>query len=147
MLRKSLKPFTFSDGTVIPPGAFIFVAGQARHMDPSIHPTPDLFNGFCSSNLEKQQENGHTSRSLGGNVSRARFKLVTTTPDYLVWGYGKHACSGRFFASLVMKLLLAHVISQYDVKLENDGDMRPEDIVVGFNRLPNPHAKVLLRKR
>lgn len=48
---------------------------------------------------------------------------------------------------MVMKLLLAHVVLKYDVKLENDGDMRPEDIVVGFNRLPNPHAKVLLRKR
>ncbi|KAF8807759.1 cytochrome P450 [Phlegmacium glaucopus] len=135
MMRKSLRRFTFSDGTVIPPGALIFAAGQARHMDPSIRPTADLFDGFSFSNLEKEQQES------------ARFKLVTTMPDYLVWGYGRHACSGRFFAALMLKLVLAHVVLRYDVKFENDEDARPEDMIVGFNRLPNPHAKVLLRKR
>jgi len=149
-MRRSLKPFIFSDGTVIPPGALIFAAGQARHMDPTKHPTPDLFDGFCFSNLEKeQQENSFRplTGNLGGTMSGARFKLVTTTPDYLVWGYGRHACSGRFFAALVLKLVLAHVVLRYDVKYENEEDVRPEDVIVGFSRLPNPHAKVLLRKR
>lgn len=143
MMRKSLKAFTFSDGTVIPRGALIFTAAQTN---PSIHPNPDLFDGFRFSNLEKEQK-GNDPRplitaNLGGSV---RFKLVTTTPDYLVWGYGRHACSGRFFAALLLKLVLAHVVLRYDVKFENGG--RPEDVIVGFNRLPNPHGKVLLRKR
>ena len=145
MMRKSLKAFTFSDGTVIPRGVLIFTAAQA---DPRIHPNPDLFDGFRFSNLEKEQQGNDrpSIANLGGSVmSRTRFKLVTTTPDYLVWGYGRHACSGRFFAALLLKLVLAHVVLQYDVKFENGG--RPEDVIVGFNRLPNPHAKVLLRKR
>ena len=144
MMRKSLKAFTFSNGTVIPRGALIFTAAQA---DPSIHPNLDLFDGFRFSDLEKEQQ-GNDPRSLtanlGGSVSGTRFKLVTTAPDYLVWGYGRHACSGRFFAALLLKLVLAHVVLRYDVKFENGG--RPEDVIVGFNRLPNPHA-VLLRKR
>lgn len=143
MMRKSLKEFTFSDGTVIPRGALIVTTAQAN---PSIHPNPDLFDGFRFSNFEKEQQ-GNDSRTLitanlGGSV---RFKLVATTPDYLVWGYGRHACSGRFFAALILKLVLAHVVLRYDVKFENGG--RPEDLIVGFNRLPNPHGKVLLRKR
>ena len=143
MMRKSLKAFTFSDGTVIPQGALIFTAARA---DPSIHPNPDLFDGFRFSNLEKEQQgNDPRPLTLGGSVGGTRFKLVTTTPDYLVWGYGRHACSGRFFAALLLKLVLAHVVLQYDVKFENGG--RPEDVIVGFNRLPNPHAEVLLRKR
>ena len=144
MMRKSLKAFTFSDGTVIPRGALIFTAARA---DPSIHSKPDLFDGFRFSNLEKEQQ-GNDPRpitDLGGGVSGTRFKLVTTTPDYLVWGYGRHACSGRFFAALLLKLVLAHVVLQYYVKFEYGG--RPEDVIVGFNRLPNPHAEVLLRKR
>jgi len=148
-MRKSLKPFTFSNGTVIPRGALIFTAAHARHMDPNMHPNPDLFDGFFFSSLEKEQQ-GNDPRppiaELGGSGSGTRFKLVTTTPDYLVWGYGRHACSGRFFAALVLKIVLAHVVLRYDVKFEK-GDVRPEDVVVGFNRFPNPHAKVLLRKR
>ena len=147
MMRKTLKAFTFSDGTVIPRGALIFAAGHARHMDPGIHPTSDAFDGFRFSNLEKeQQENGPTV-NLGGTLSGARFKLATTTPDYLVWGYGRHACSGRFFAALVLKLVLAHLVLGYDVTFEKGGGVRPADVVVGFNQLPNPHAKILLRKR
>ena len=145
MMRKSLKAFTFSDGTVIPRGALIFTAAQAN---PSIHLNPDLFDGFRFFNLEKEQR-GNDPRPLAtnlcGSVSGTRFKLVTTTPDYLVWGYGRHACSGRFFSALFLKLMLAHVVLRYDVKFENNG--RPEDVIVGFNRFPNPHAKVLLRKR
>ena len=145
MMRKSLKAFTFSDGTVIPRGALIFTTTQA---DPSIHPNPDLFDGFRFSNLEKEQQ-GNDPRPLtsntNGSVSGTRFKLVTTTPDYLVWGYGRHACSGRFFSALLLKLVLAHVVLRYDVKFEIGG--RPEDVIVGYNQLPNPHAEVLLRKR
>ena len=142
MMRKSLKAFTFSDGTVIPRGALIFTAAQA---DTSIHPNPDLFDGFRFSNLEKEQQ-GNGPRPLTANLGGSvRFKLVTTTPDHLVWGYGRHACSGRFFAALLLKVVLAHVVLRYDVKFENGG--RPEDMIVGFNRLPNPHGRVLLRKR
>lgn len=140
MKRETLKPFSFSNGTVIPPEALIFVAGQARHMDPRIYPTPDLFDGFRFSNLEEEQQENDPRASTTNLGSGARFKLVATTPDYLVWGYGRHACSGRFFAALVLKLVLAHVVLRYDVKLES---VRPED-VVGFTQSPN---KVLLRQR
>ena len=139
MMRKSLKTFTFFDGTVIPRGAFIFTAAQAN---PSVYPNTDVFDGFRFSNFEKEQQGNDPRPNLGGSI---RFRLVTTTPDYLVWGYGRHACSGRFFAALLLKLVLAHVVLRYDVKFENGG--RPEDVIVGFNRLPNPHGKVLLRKR
>jgi len=118
-------------------------------MDPNIHPNPDLFDGFRFSNLEKEQQGNDPAfiANLGGSGSGTLFKLVTTTPDYLVWGYGRHACSGRFFAVLVLKIVLAHVVLRYDVKFEKGRDVRPEDVVGGFNRFPNPHAKVLLRKK
>jgi len=77
-----------------------------------------------------------------------RFKLVTTTPDYLVWGVWQTCLFWEVlysFAALLLKLVLAHVVLRYDVKFENGG--RPEDVIVSFNRLPNPHGKVLLRKR
>ena len=142
MMRKSLKEFTFSNGNVIPQGALIFTAAQA---DPSIHLNPDLFDGFRFSSLEKEQQ-GNDPKPLTANLGGSlRFKLITTAPDYLVWGYGRHACSGRFFAALFLKLVLAHVVLRFDVKFENGG--RPEDVIVGFNRLPNPHGKMFFRKR
>ncbi|KDR85379.1 hypothetical protein GALMADRAFT_84126 [Galerina marginata CBS 339.88] len=146
MMRKVMKPFTFSDGTHLPQGALVAVAAEARHLDSlnntsntysSPLPSSDIaiFDGFRFSN----------PGPAGNNGMHAQFQLVTTTADALAWGYGRHACPGRFFAAVVLKMMLAHVVLHYDVRFE-DG-VRPRDVLVGLNRLPDPDAKVLVRKR
>ena len=53
---------------------------------------------------------------------------------------------GRFFATSEMKLLMAHVIVTYDVKLEGDGTI-PHAPYFGHLGTADPHARVLFRKR
>ena len=49
--------------------------------------------------------------------------------DIQVFGLGKHACPGRFFASNEIKVLLCRIILDYDMKLL-DGTTRPANDLV-----------------
>ncbi|KAF8973584.1 cytochrome P450 monooxygenase [Flammula alnicola] len=145
-MRKTLKPFTFGDGTHVPAGALLATAARPRHLDASFYssPPPDTFDGFRFSDLHEHYHGDDSILHRDGNGG-VRFHLTTATTEYLAWGYGRHACPGRFFAAVLLKMMLAHVLLHYDVRFE-DG-MRPTDVVVGMNCLPDPHAKVLVRKR
>uniref|UniRef100_A0A8H7Y572 Cytochrome P450 n=1 Tax=Psilocybe cubensis TaxID=181762 RepID=A0A8H7Y572_PSICU len=139
MTRKILSPFTLPDGTQLPTGTIIAAASRARHMDPAIYNTPDTFDGLRFSKLHEQRYGDDCSGS------GLPFQLVTTTTDYLVWGYGRHACPGRFFVAVTLKMMLAYVVLHYDVRFENG--TRPRDFIAGTNYLPDPDAKILFRKR
>jgi len=65
----------------------------------------------------------------------------------LAFGYGKHACPGRFFAANELKAMLCYVVMNYDVKLEGDSKVRPENMYMGASVSPNPFAKVMFRRR
>ena len=55
-------------------------------------------------------------------------------------------CSpGRFFAANELKAMMAYIVMNYDVKLEQEG-VRPPNVYAGFVVAPNPTAKVLFRK-
>lgn len=143
MIRKTLKPFTFLDGTCLPTGTVLAVATQPQHLDANLHPSLDEFDGF---RFSKRHEQYHGSEPvLGGGGGGMRYQLVTTSPDFLAWGYGRHACPGRFMAAMVLKTMFAHVVLNYDVLFE-DG-VRPEDRTAGFRDLPNPNVKILIRQR
>jgi hypothetical protein len=105
-------------------------------------------------------------RAEGGQG--VKHHLVTTHPDYIPFGHGRHAwlvllfcriscrdflifilswfCSpGRFFAANELEAMLAYVGLNYDIKLENEG-VRP-DCWVGSTCVPNPTAEIMIRKR
>ena len=79
------------------------------------------------------------------NTSK-KFDMVSTSCDSLAFGHGIHACPGRYFAASELKLMLAHLVVNYDVRLENEG-VRPADMWVATSCVPNPTAEVLFRKR
>lgn len=53
---------------------------------------------------------------------------------------------GRFFAANELKAMMAYLIMNYDVKLEDEG-MRPENVFTTLSIAPNPAARVMFRKR
>lgn len=139
-MRKTLKPYTFSDGTHIPEGTFLYAGASEMHFDPVHYPEGEHFDGFRFANLRQQQ---------GGdryNKEGSRYQLATATSDYLAWGYGRNACPGRFFAALELKLMLAHLVANYDVKFSGV-EGRPSDFCIGANCFPHLSAKVMFKKR
>ncbi|KIJ13765.1 hypothetical protein PAXINDRAFT_13311 [Paxillus involutus ATCC 200175] len=70
----------------------------------------------------------------------AKHSFVSTNPEYLVFGHGRHARPGRFFAANELKSMLAHVVLSYDIKLE-DNATRPGSLHVGTHIVAHPTAK------
>lgn len=134
MIRKTMKDFTFSDGTTIPAGSTLAVPFNAVHTDPDTYADPETFDGFRFEKLREQDGENN------------KYQVVSLSADYVLFGYGRHACPGRFFATNQLKVMLAHILLNYDVKMP-DGKGRPGNWVFGTHIAPDFRAKVLFRKR
>ncbi|KAF9231273.1 cytochrome P450 [Melanogaster broomeanus] len=133
MLRKTMKDLTFSDGTFLPKGTSIIITSRPTHFDSKLYENPHTFDPFRFANMPDED-------------GSFRYQLVSTNPEYLAFGHGRHACPGRFFAACILKTMLAHLVVSYDIKLE-DGIARPQSLRVGPFTTANPSAKVVFRKR
>ncbi|KAK7051554.1 hypothetical protein VNI00_004533 [Paramarasmius palmivorus] len=132
--RRVLKDFTFSDGTTIPAGSTISIPNWAVHHDEKYYEDPHIFKPFRFA--EMREDNGEGMKH----------QMVTPTMEYFLFGVGRHACPGRFFAVNELKTLITHVLMNYDVRFENLGVV-PEPTWVGIASQPNQKAEVMFRKR
>ncbi|QBZ61960.1 hypothetical protein PoMZ_10833 [Pyricularia oryzae] len=101
--------------------------------DPAKWPEPETFDPYRFYKARKQPGGEHKAQ------------LVSVSPDHLTFGYGKHACPGRFFAANEVKLALCHLLLKYDWKLPEGGSAQP--IMYGLDPMVNPGATVMFRRR
>jgi len=133
MTRVAVNDFTFSDGTTIPRGTTIAVPSHKIHFNDKVYKDPLTFDGFRFSKMRLE----NPEKKVG---------MVSSSQDHLSFGLGRHVCPGRHFAACELKLMFAHIVTTYDVKLEIEG-IRPPDMWVMITCVPNPNTNVLFRKR
>ncbi|KAF4573097.1 hypothetical protein EYR36_007607 [Pleurotus pulmonarius] len=136
MMRKVIKPFTFSNGLQIPVGTIISVPSRSIHMDPERYSRPNDFEGF---RFVTHEDNLPTTS--------VQDMLISTNPDFFVWGHGREACPARFFAATVLKLLVAHIVCHYDIKLPKVKGQERKPRWLEGDRVPDFQSKIMLRKR
>jgi len=137
MSRIAMKDFTFSDGTYIPKGTFIAAAIRPVHQDQGIYmdPGPDVFDGL-------------RFYKLRGKDNTRKYDMSSTSPSFLAFGHGPHACPGRFFVAYEMKLLLAHIVLGYDLKMETTGKgVKPPNVTLNISSFPDPNCKLMFLRR
>jgi len=44
---------------------------------------------------------------------------TTTSADFVVFGLGRHACPGRFFAFHELKCTISHLVRNFEISFEN----------------------------
>ncbi|TFK29185.1 cytochrome P450 [Coprinopsis marcescibilis] len=135
--RKAVNDFTFSDGTTVPKGFRVAVAGQAIHEDKENYKSADAFDGFRFLEL---RDGGHEYDNL-------RHQMVTLDSSFLFFGHGRAACPGRFFAVNEVKAMMAYMLLNYDFKLPNDSTEVPAGFYIMGGRSPSMSAPILIRKR
>jgi cytochrome P450 len=128
--------FKTLSGVHIPKGNIVAVPGKNIATDESFYPDADTYKPFRFAEKRKDEEVEY--------AKRARQAAPTTSAEYLAFGHGKHACPGRFFAASEMKLILGHMVMNYDIEIL---DKRPPDIFAGVARLPPMAAKIRVRRR
>lgn len=71
---------------------------------------------------------------------------MTVTPDFIAFGFGTHACPGRFFAAHEAKLMMCHLLLKYDWKVA-EGAEQPKWRARGNGLECDGLAKIAIRRR
>ncbi|KAI0894638.1 putative cytochrome P450 [Annulohypoxylon nitens] len=133
--RKAMIPITLSNGFHIPAGTIVQCNTNILDETPPDWGDPHAFDGFRFYKLRNR-----TPDDIN------RFQFASPTYDSMQFGFGKDACPGRFFASNQIKIILAYILSHYDIKFEDDVVGRPKNFMFEVNVLADPTKMVLFKK-
>ncbi|KAL1858083.1 hypothetical protein Daus18300_010084 [Diaporthe australafricana] len=131
MNRRAEEAITLSDGLSIPKGAHITV--PTFHMrDPEIFgANPDQFDGHRF--LRMRQRPGEENR----------WQFVSTSPEFLSFGHGSHACPGRFFASNEIKIAIIQLLLNFEWKMMD----KPPQSRFSSRFVPDPETLIAYKSR
>ncbi|QKX59174.1 uncharacterized protein TRUGW13939_06306 [Talaromyces rugulosus] len=127
--RKALQNYHFANGGwLIRTGVVACVSAIDILRNKDVYPNPDEWDGnrFVT-----------TTSPVQGS------KFSDVSEHFPTWGFGALACPGRFHAALVMKIILAHIVSHYELTLESKG--RTKFMWESFT-LPYDSTRVSLKK-
>lgn len=136
-------------------------------MNPKIYTDPHKFDGYrflkmrhaasrSEINNDKNNNNNSSSRNNHTIGEASAAQSVTPSVQHPAFGYGKHACPGRFFAISEIKIQLCYILLRYDLALcqvdggagdENATEESIRPIEMGTHFAANPMGKIMVRRR
>ena len=141
MKRLFKEPYTFSNGLHICGGTYVCLPTFAIENDHT--PNPEVFDGLRS---YRQRQELRTANSKARGINEDH-QFSSTDRTTLNFGYGKSACPGRFFASLVLKILFVKLLTEYDFQFHPSSRGRPKNIMAHEFLFCWPWQKMLVRRK
>lgn len=138
-----MKPLILKDGTHIPAGTFIETPSLAVLRDPALYPDPDVFDAYRFYDLRTKKE---TTPDPLDYKNREQYQFVSVTKENTTFGFGKHACPGRFFAANEIKLIVARMLLDFDVRFPEDVSEKYPNFYAGSVCVPSPVGVVEFRR-
>ncbi|RHZ67371.1 uncharacterized protein CDV56_109530 [Aspergillus thermomutatus] len=136
--REVIHPsgITLPTGQHLPRGMWVAASTLDIHTDERFYAEGQSYKPF---RYVKEQTNED-----GTGMPKQKLTRVAATSKYLPFGSGRHACPGRHFGVHLLKMIIAHIVLNYDMeRLEK----RPENIICGEHVLVPPSATVRVRRR
>ncbi|KAI5858276.1 cytochrome P450 [Durotheca rogersii] len=130
--RRVMGDVHLSSGLTLKEGMRTWVS-TCRMRDPGVYENPDQWDANRFLKLRSQPGWENTTQ------------LVSTSRDHYAFGYGEHACPGRFFAANEIKVLFCHLLVNYEWKLAPGVDVRPK--IFGIAWVASQDAKLSMRRR
>ncbi|KAH8799112.1 cytochrome P450 [Xylogone sp. PMI_703] len=134
--RRVAKPIKFSDGATLPAGTYITMPADAVAHEPDIYENPYKFDGLR-----------FYDKRMSAKSEAYRHQFATTGPESLAFGQGKTACPGRFFAAAQIKVVLVHILLNYDVSYPAGQTERPKNIYKGGLVMADRSQKLVFTPR
>ncbi|KAL4792202.1 cytochrome P450 [Aspergillus venezuelensis] len=132
MNRIALEDILLSDGTLLKKGTTLCVSNE-KMWGADTYPDPDTFNPYRFLRMRRQSQSPKSA------------ELVSPSPEHMGFGFGNHACPGRFFAAAALKIALCHILLKYDVALVTPA--KPRVWEVGVSLIVSPRACIAVRRR
>lgn len=130
-----MKPISLSDGTHLPAGTKVLAPQAGISHDERYFPCADTFDPLRFYRMRQ-----------GDGAGGTRWQLTSPSDTNIHFGAGRHACPGRFFASCAIKLVLAHLLLGFEVRLR-EGEARPAPMAMVMVKSPSTTAKLEFRRR
>ncbi|KAI0884969.1 cytochrome P450 [Annulohypoxylon maeteangense] len=125
---------------LVPQGTILALPMESIHCDETIYPDARQFDPF---RFVKTKSEGSDSTSDG-----LRYETIkpTTTPDDHFFGFGtsKNPCPGRFLAVHEIKLIVAYLLTNYDIEYT---EARPQLTDLLAMKIPDMKTVIRVRKR
>ncbi|CAK7268116.1 hypothetical protein SEPCBS119000_002897 [Sporothrix epigloea] len=147
-----------AEGWHVPYGGLLMLDLAGTHHDPDLYADPDAYDAFryarqreaykdaaAATGDENSHQPAQTAAQITADAMRSlKLGMVTTSDSHLAFGHGRHACPGRFFVAHMLKMVLAYLLTNYDIKpLEK----RPKTMWVGQTIIPPLDVKVEVRRK
>lgn len=144
MKRIFYEDYTFQNGLHIPKGTYTAMPIYAIENDEEHTSNPAKFDGLRNYRLMLEHQ-AISGSGDGSDEDMRRFRFSTPSRTVLNFGYGRHACPGRHFASLVLKILFVKLLMQYEFKFL-PGSKRPENLLAHEFLFTWPWDRMLIRR-
>ncbi|KAL6354335.1 hypothetical protein LRP88_11664 [Fusarium phalaenopsidis] len=132
--------FTTEDGIPLPKGLMISFLGQPAQTDEETMEDPLKFDPFRFSRMREL--------AVSRDEKVPLVSMVSTSPEFLPFGHGKHACPGRFLIDFELKMILAYVLRKYDIAFpEEYAGKRPPNVWMAEAVLPPEGVRIRIKRR
>ncbi|EOO00787.1 putative cytochrome p450 protein [Phaeoacremonium minimum UCRPA7] len=140
LFRKVMVDGVVTDsGLKLPKGCMFSFLGQPAQHDEDIHDEPLKYDPFRFSRVRETVADSSKAPALS---------FVTTSPDHLPFGHGRHACPGRFLVDFELKMIISYVLMNYDLKFPDEyNGKRPANRWMAEANVPPAGAKMLVKRR
>lgn len=127
--HRALQAFILSNGQYIPKGTILDIPSDTISRDAEIFPDPETFNPWRDDGPEDAQH-----------------QFVSVSHFIGFFGYGAHACPGRFFAANEIKMILARTLLTYDIRMKDGEKEHYHNLEFGLTSAPDSARELLFNK-
>ncbi|KXH34975.1 ent-kaurene oxidase [Colletotrichum simmondsii] len=140
-MRTITKPVTLKDGTQLLPGTNIAVPMVGPLQDNLYYAESTQFDPYRFVSIRSEARSDPLQYA-----NKEQYQFVSSTKENMAFGFGRHACPGRFFAATEIKMLIARLLLEYDIRMPEGVTERYKNIVRGDMIEPDHTKTIMLRK-
>lgn len=127
---------TTPDGVHLPQDTMISILQRAPSLDATHFSNPTKYDPFRFSRRARSERTFFPP------------SLVDISDTNRSFGLGKHACPGRFLVDFELKMIVAYLLLNYDVRLaEEHSGVRPPPVCMFGAAFPPGNAKIEIKRR